>query len=420
QDHGMSDGGTRRERHRPSRWRPHRMSRQGQGRSRAPQETGQCATGRAILALFFSEAFMTALSSYLKDRTEHFTGREWVFQAIGEWLGNDAGPHVFLLTGGPGTGKTAIAARVAQMNAGDVAAAHPRLEQGRLAFCHFCQAGVEHTLSPVTFVQSLSQSLADRYAGFRDALQRAGSRQIVINTVQSIDSIATVGQAIGVNIEQITIEIKGGDARPLFDDAVRRPLLAMSPALSPGDRVVILVDSLDEALAFGADTNIAQLLRLAGDFPPQVRFLLTCRTNSERVFDLVGKPTLDLLLNAPPNLDEVEPYVFARLSGMPEADRAVAASRIAAKSEGNFLHAHHVVNDLLARRAPISDADTRELPDALEGVYRMYLERELGASRARWNDVYRPILGPIAVARGEGLTKEQLIGITDLAEDTAN
>src|SRR5262249_16087539 len=134
----------------------------------------------------------------------------------------------------------------------------------------------------------------------------------------------------------------------------------------------------------------------------------------------VGKSSLDLLADAPPNLDEVAPYVHAHLVNVPEPDRTTAAKRVAAKSEGNFLYAHHVATDLIARGTPLADPDTLELPDTLEGVYRMYLERERGSNRTRWNDVYRPILGPIAVARGEGLTKEQLIGITELAEDTAS
>ena len=273
---------------------------------------------------------------------------------------------------------------------------------------------MESTLSPVSFVRSLSESLGNRYPPFREALQNSGSRQIVINAVQNF---TTGSDNTGV---RITVELRGSDARPLFDEAVRRPLQTLAATLGPDQRIAVLIDSLDEALTFSADSSIPHLLKLANDFPPQVRFFLTCRTNSERVFDLVGPRTLDLLADVPNNLDEVQPYVWAQLAQVPEPDRTTAAARIAAKSEGNFLYAHHVVSDLLARGTPISDADTQQLPDSLEGVYRQYLERELGANRARWNDAYRPLLGPIAVARGEGLTRAQLMAITKLAEDTAS
>ena len=155
----------------------------------------------------------------MSDRTEHFTGRQWVFDRIGAWLSDDAAAHVFLLTGGPGTGKTAIAARVAQMNLGDTPAAHPALGKDRFTYCHFCQAGVENTLSPVTFVQSLSQALANRYPAFRDALQKAGSRQIVINAVDFGTSRS--GRAGGRRANRPNHRDQGGDARSVFDDAVR-------------------------------------------------------------------------------------------------------------------------------------------------------------------------------------------------------
>src|SRR4029079_11091996 len=94
----------------------------------------------------------------------------------------------FLLTGGPGTGKTAIAARIAQMDAGAIAPAVPPLTPQSLPYAHFSRAGVEHTLSPITFVQALSEALATRYAAFRASLIKAGSRQIVINTNQPLDT----------------------------------------------------------------------------------------------------------------------------------------------------------------------------------------------------------------------------------------
>lgn len=117
---------------------------------------------------------MTVSSVYQDQRTRHFSGREWVFDAVNAWLSSDTGSRVFLLTAGPGTGKSAIAARLAQMNLGQVAAPHPALGRDSLTYVHFCQTGVEDTLSPVTFVQSLSQALANRFPVFRQALEKSG------------------------------------------------------------------------------------------------------------------------------------------------------------------------------------------------------------------------------------------------------
>jgi SpoVK/Ycf46/Vps4 family AAA+-type ATPase len=54
------------------------------------------------------------LSSYIIERTRNFSGRAWVFRAISEWVANPRQRRYFLLTGTPGSGKTAISARLAQ------------------------------------------------------------------------------------------------------------------------------------------------------------------------------------------------------------------------------------------------------------------------------------------------------------------
>jgi hypothetical protein len=362
---------------------------------------------------------MLDFSTLIRERTEHFVGRDWVFRAVNDWLGRPDAPRVFLLSGDPGTGKTAVAARLVQMSAGEVdAGPYPHLADGRITHHHFCQATLESTLSPLTFVQALSEQLANRYPAFQAALERAASHQMIIRPTVNVTN-AMPGSKVTGAATSITIEIKGSDARGMFDEAVRRPLQALEAA-SPGERIVILVDSLDEALLFHPENNIAQLLKLASDFPPGVRFILTCRTKSDRVFEIIGQPTLDLVGDAPQRLDEVNTYVVARLEGIAEPARSTIARRVADASKANFLYAYHVLNDLLARGANIEQPDALELPPTLEDVYRQFLKRELAANPPRWNDVYRPLLGSIAVARGAGLTKAQLIGITQLAEDTAN
>ena len=268
----------------------------------------------------------------------------------------------------------------------------------------------------MTFVQALSQALANRYPLYRSALEEQGSQHFVIKSNVIVHgSVAEAAQVTGSNIR---IEIVSGDARPMFDQMVRRPLSVLCKT-SPNESIVILVDSLDEAFSFNPEGNVAQLLRLIDDFPQQVRFFLTCRSNSAHIFDLVGQPTLDLSRDPGLGVDEVQGVRLVTLESCAGARRSAAAQRIANKSGGNFLYAHYVLNDLIQRGGSVFPTDTNDLPDGLEDIYRRFLERELASSKTRWNDVYRPLIGSIAVARGNGLTKTQLIGITGLAEDTA-
>ena len=58
---------------------------------------------------------------YIEERVHRFSGRTWVFDRIHEWLVTPQKNRVFLLTGEPGSGKTAIAARLAQFSSGSAA-----------------------------------------------------------------------------------------------------------------------------------------------------------------------------------------------------------------------------------------------------------------------------------------------------------
>src|SRR5882724_775190 len=353
-------------------------------------------------------------SSYINERTQFFNGRDWVFEAINHWASDTALPRTFLLVGGPGTGKTAIAARLAQISDGtcEISTA-PSLVPEWLTYYHFCQAGKNGTLSPLSFVESLSGALATRYPTFRDSLIRDAPSQVVVN-----QTVTTASAGAHVTGAKVRVEIKNGDARPLFDQAVRIPLNELCNGAF-NEPIMILVDSLDEALIFNPENNITQLLKLVNDFPKQVRFVLTCRSKSEQVFNLLGLPTLDLIVNAPPGRDEVEVYGRSRLSEMPEPRRSELAKLVAEKSRGNFLYAFHVLNDLISQ-GDVDDPNEIALPDELDDVYRKFIQREMASNPTKWSDVYRPLLGPIVVALGDGLTREQLIGITDLAEDTTD
>lgn len=350
------------------------------------------------------------------DRTSNFSGREWVFEAVDDWLSQPAGSRFFLLTGGPGTGKSAIAARIAQMTNGVVPAppAIKQIKQGFLSHYHFCQAGSESTLSPLDFVQSVAESLAARYPEFRQAIEQRGSQQF--NVTVNAGNVQAGGVVIGA---KVTINILSGDARGLFDELVRRPLRELCAA-KPGVPIVILVDSLDEALSYDATNNIASLLGFSKDLPAEVRFLVTARSAVEAVTRIVGEATLDLIANAPPGLDEVRIYAAARLAHLPEPARADAAQRVADQSHGNFLYAYHVLNQLAGAKVDAAQIAAINLPVGLEGVYQEFLKRQLAADTRAWNNVYRPVLGLIVVALGDGLTRAQIIGITGLAEDSAD
>ncbi len=349
-------------------------------------------------------------SGYIEEKTRDFAGRDWVFAEIGHWLADPDLSRLFLLTGGPGSGKTAVAARLAQMSLGQVPPnmlAH--LGKGQLAYFHFCQAQIDATVNPLRFVESLSTALANRYPPFAEALLKTSHSHREVNVVQNVGAAADGSRITGVAIQ--SLHIGNLSARAAFDLAVRRPLEVLyTPSFD--ETIVVLVDSMDEALAYNPDENIPQLLADATcspqNLPVKVRFLLTSRPDL-RIIGMLGKPALDLIDNIPADSDDVYAYAKGRLDAIPVSEDV--ARRIADTGGGNFLYARYVLDELAAQPEALADPTTLALPDGLDDVYRQFIRRELGRNRERWDERYRPVLGILTVARGHGLTRSQLAAV---------
>jgi tetratricopeptide (TPR) repeat protein len=348
-------------------------------------------------------------SAYIAERTRDFTGREWVFAEIDAWLASKDAKPVFLLTGSPGSGKTAVATRLVQMSLSEVASdPYQHLGRDSLASFHFCQANFDATLNPLRFIEALSRGLANRYDAFREALLKTGERAITINASQPVTTAASGSQVQNVVIHEL--RIGAVSARSAFDRVVRSPLEALV-ASGFNRPLVVLVDSLDEALIFPDKENLVTLLRTAGDLHPHMRFVLTSRPD-KRVTAALGERTLDLIEDAPADMDDVRTYAEARLGAQGDPKRMDLARSVAKASQGNFLYARHKLDEAIQRLAKGEEPSAIGLPEGLDGIYREFLKRKLASNLDHWEERYRPVLGLLAVARGEGLTSDQIARIT--------
>jgi hypothetical protein len=131
-------------------------------------------------------------------KTEGFAGREWVFTALDAWLAA-LDERFFIIEGEPGSGKTAVAARLTQFSRGEEPppAACATLAPGFLSAVHFSSRQDSSLLDPQTFVESLSLQLAGRYPEYLQALAEI-SGESANRIEQHIHNVAAGASVVGL------------------------------------------------------------------------------------------------------------------------------------------------------------------------------------------------------------------------------
>jgi hypothetical protein len=356
-------------------------------------------------------------------KLETFTGREWVFQKIYEWLSEARGSRYFLLTGKPGSGKTAIAARLTQFSQNETPL-HSNFAPGFLSAIHTCSARDSTSVDPKNFARSVALRLAKKFQPFANALNNVGEKPININVdfhIQKAEN--TLIQ--GVRIDNLSVA--GLSGQEFFNRAVLEPLEALYND-EVNFPITILVDSLDEALTHsGVDTIVDLLSKLPSQI--KIRWILTSR-QEPRVENALVEGADGLFLSAPEfsqnNRQDIRDYIEKRLtqedslttqmSGLNQTQRADKIAQLTDKSDGNFQYISFFL-DAVAKDDKRSLFDLEGLPEGLDGLYYDSLQRVVSLGKKDWREVYAPVLGILSVAQ-EALTESQIQAFTNRTERT--
>ncbi|MBN1487827.1 MAG: ATP-binding protein [Anaerolineae bacterium] len=348
---------------------------------------------------------MFNFSSLIAEHNRDFVGREWFFAEIDAWLADPNAPRYFIITGEPGIGKTAIAARLTKIRHLD---AH-----------HFCIARNSQTVDPLNFACSISQQLMS-IEGFTQGILQDSN--VYIDAQQNIRELS--GQATNVNIKHLIVNAPS--ATSTFNRVVLEPLRVLYTS-GYNQQLIILVDALDEATQLQEKETIVDLLANARGLPPQIRFVLTSRPESTalRYFENLNIPHLLLDAGRAENQQDVHAYVQHRVTTSTTlqthiSEQATAnddfVKRVVEASGGNFLYLIWLLSGI--ETGPHRPDTLNEFPHGLDGVYREFLRtRALGANKHKWRDRYRPLLGILATAQ-TALTIDQLVAFTDLNKQT--
>lgn len=341
---------------------------------------------------------------FVRERSRHFTGRAWVFDALRTFLRSP--PGRFVIVGLPGTGKTAIAAQVLQASAGTAAPeqeaageadAGGPLPRGTVHAAYLCRSGQVDILD---CAQRLSDQLCQSAAGFEETLRTVLTPQVAISGVR----VETGAVAAGAAVAGVRINLGGLSPEQAFTQGVSVPLKRLREKGHAG-QVVIMIDGLDEALSSDATR---ELTRLVADVE-YAHLIITTRPDRRVLGLLEDRAEVHQLVDQ----GDVAEYAANQLRSLRNAKAGeILAARIAEAAGGNFLYAFYVINSLLAEgsKQEIDEEDAKrlELPQGgLPGVYREFLQRRPAA----WAGSFYPVLAPVTVAQGTGLNSEQLTSI---------
>ena len=324
-------------------------------------------------------------SHYLASKRQDFTGREWLFEEIDLWRFH-SGERALLITGDPGSGKSAIVAQLAHMNPG-----------GQVIAWHCCQASEAESLRPARFIMGLAAMLASRIPGY--------AAQLDVPAVR----------------EALTDQRCERDPGGTFTEGILTPLHAL-PAPEEGIRY-ILVDALDEALLHPGGATIVDVLASRIErLPAWLRVVATTRNERKVLGKLSGLRAAGISADDPRNLGDLRAYVLTRLSAPKLAEMLVAA-RVTAdsvcgvileRSNGNFLYASNVLEGIEREHYPVGNLET--LPRGLEALYGDFFRRIYGdAEDARYARA-RPLLQVLCAIR-EAVPSGVLAGSASLDDE---
>ncbi len=329
-----------------------------------------------------------------------FVPRRDLDHVFSAWLAVPEAPRFLLVTGQPGSGKTAWARAL-------VGAA-----QSAVVASHFCRDNDLSTRSPLRFLESVCAQLAHHSPRFREALVVAAGRRrgVSIQVQQAIDNAAAGAHVVGVHINEL--HVRAENVEDLIWDLLVDPLRqVVGDIIGPW---VIVVDGLDEARRYQGTLTIIGLLSGLGDLPRHVRFLLTSRHDAslEHQFPAHSTEIVDLDHRAGSRA-AVREYVSAALSRPPLSDRIApgelpaAITALSDKARTNFLFAACAVRAEQAEEGPIVRETFADLPGDLPGLYIKTLGQGLAGNATRWREEYAPIAGLLAIAN-EPLSERQI------------
>jgi hypothetical protein len=206
------------------------------------QTTTKAAPDRSNVFDNWRVLYRPELPTRVQKALQSFAGRQWVLKEIGQWL-DQRGPRterIFWITGKPGTGKSVVAARLAE-------------DQAAVRACHFFEHPIE--TDPVKGLRSIAHQLWEGVPGYGDQFTAEQLRYLETET----------------------------GLQNLLTKLVVRPLTAVGAPAGGSKPFVLVLDAVDEVSEEALQPFILAIREAFADAPEWVRLVMTSRSGDIRV-----------------------------------------------------------------------------------------------------------------------------------------
>jgi len=278
----------------------------------------------ATPAIASEPGWRSRFQALIEDKTKDFVGRNYVFDAIADFLTNQPNGY-FIIEGDPGMGKSAILAEYVR-------------QTGCVA--HFNVQGEYETVEE--FLKTVRTELISRY--------------------------------------QLTSLPIPADAKQY--GAFLNELLAEAAQKRNGERVVIAIDALDEVDSASHPTN-GNILYLPRYLHEGIYFVMTRRRGVEIPF-ITDAPQqlLKLMDYQNQSRDDARTYIQNRVNGSQQLRQRIAErgetqedfiEKITDKSENNFMYLRYLLQDI--EKGWYQDLSLERFPQGLQQYYELHWRR---------------------------------------------
>ena len=291
-----------------------------------------------------------------------FVGRDWLLDRLDAWRLGDGGSRLFWLTGAPGSGKSAFAARTAHRGRANVIS---------LSLCRY---NADDRRDPARVLRTLAFQLATRLHDYR---------RLLLDRLRLHDPDGA--------------ELARKSPADLLDWLLIQPLHSGIDGGRSRDRLVVVIDALDETVRDGRCVLAELLADAAPRLPEWIALLVTSRPDSPIARQLAGFRQQPIDAASEENQADLEVYARGWLgaSGRPDAEVERLVRRIAAASEGNFLYLRKLREGVEAGRLDL--AAPEGLPQGLIGLYERWFRHQFPDLAAYEREVL-PLLEVIVAA----------------------